>query len=313
MFLYSRLLVILAVWRPVAIINCILKSKCSLWFTHTCKWGLISKVKFSVCILLCLVGDNRGHTFLESPTVSSPSTPPAQCELGNSKQAPFLFSNEQALLRVNLTWSRFWSRARSLWMWRDKSQEPYVQVGRRERIRGRRWAVQRSRRRRGLELETGKPESGEMISQGTTLVSLTNGESQLPCVYHTARSSASPSLGTSQPIASDSRVLLLKVCIIPSPWFFFSFFVGLKKLCTCLKTSVLSHTNEMLAPKRSFSGPERWFRKKLTALAVLPYDLSLISSTLIRQLTTTPQRDRLPLLAPMNTLHSWHTFAQTCT
>lgn len=94
----------------------------------------------------------------------------------------------------------FLEQRRSLWMWRDKSQEPYVQVGRRERIRGRRWAVQRSRRRRGLELETGKPESVEKISQGTTLVSLTNGESQLPCVYHTARSSASPSLGTPSPL-----------------------------------------------------------------------------------------------------------------
>lgn len=166
-------------------------------------------------------------------------------------------------------------------------------------------------RKRSLEIETGKPESVEMTSQRTTLVSFTNGESQLPCVYHTARSSASPSLGTSQPIASDSRVLLLKVCT-PPPRFFFYFFVGLRKLCTCLKTSVLSHTNEILTSKRSFSGPDRWLRKKLTALAVLPYDLSLISSTLVRQLRTTHHRLVLRLLVLMKTLHTWRTFTQIC-
>lgn len=80
------------------------------------------------------------------------------------------------------------------------------------------------------DIEIWKPESVAMTSQGTTLVSFTKGENKLPCVHHTAQSSASPSLGTSQPIASDSRVLLLKVCIIPPPPIFLFFLCGPQKI-----------------------------------------------------------------------------------
>lgn len=148
MFLYSRLLVILAVWWPVVIMNCIIKSKCSLWFTHTCKRSLISKVKFSVCILLCLVGDNWGHNFLGSPIVSSPSTPPAQCELGKFQASiisVFQWTGVAACKPYCMV--TFLEQSKEPLNVKRPCQEPYVQVGRRERIWGCRWVVQRSRRR----------------------------------------------------------------------------------------------------------------------------------------------------------------------